>query len=122
MEVHDAVWATPLSRRRCCCGGKWGQVVHDGIAGAKQPAKRRARWIIKQIATNLLVSALMMAAWTDARADEGGASFWLPGQYASLAAVPPSLGWSLSTDAYFYSGKASVSEIFSTGGDDFCQA
>jgi hypothetical protein len=57
----------------------------------------------------------MMAAWTDARADEGGASFWLPGQYASLAAVPPSPGWSLSTDAYFYSGKASVSEIFSTG-------
>jgi hypothetical protein len=63
----------------------------------------------------LLVSALILAVWADARADEGGASFWLPGQYASLAAVPPSPGWSLSTDAYFYSGKASVSEIFSTG-------
>lgn len=63
----------------------------------------------------LLVSALIVGAWADARADEGGASFWLPGQYASLAAVPPSPGWSLSTDAYFYSGKASVSEIFSTG-------
>jgi len=56
-----------------------------------------------------------MAVWGDAHADEGGASFWLPGQYASLAAVPPTPGWSLSTDAYFYSGKASVSEIFSTG-------
>jgi hypothetical protein len=63
----------------------------------------------------LLVSALMTAAGADARADEDGTSFWLPGQYASLAAVPPGLGWSLSTDAYFYNGKASVSEIFSIG-------
>ena len=67
---------------------------------------------IKLIATMLLVLALVMAVLADAHADEGGASFWLPGQYASLAAVPPSPGWSLSTDAYFYSGKASVSEIF----------
>lgn len=57
----------------------------------------------------------MMTAWTEALADEGGASFWLPGQYASLAAVPPSPGWSLSTDAYFYSGGVSASEIFSHG-------
>ena len=52
----------------------------------------------------LLFSALILAAWAHAFADEGGASFWLPGQYASLAAVPPTPAWSLSTDAYFYSG------------------
>lgn len=63
----------------------------------------------------LLVSALMMGAWAGARADEGGASFWLPGQYASLAAVPPSPGWSLSTDGYYYSGGSSASEAFSHG-------
>ena len=28
-------------------------------------------------------------------ADEGGASFWLPGQYGSLAAVPAEPGWLL---------------------------
>ena len=29
------------------------------------------------------------------RADEGGVSFWLPGQYASLAATPQVPGWAL---------------------------
>jgi hypothetical protein len=33
-------------------------------------------------------------------ADEGGVSFWLPGTFGSLAAVPPEPGWSLGT--YFY--------------------
>jgi len=45
-----------------------------------------------QIATALFVSASIMAEWADSRADEGDPSFWLLGQYASLAAVPPSLG------------------------------
>ena len=31
------------------------------------------------------------------RADEGGVSFWLPGQFGSLAAVPTEPGWSLGT-------------------------
>jgi hypothetical protein len=30
-----------------------------------------------------------------ARADEGGISFWEPGQYGSFAAIAPSAGWSL---------------------------
>src|SRR5689334_11799756 len=29
------------------------------------------------------------------RADEGGVSFWLPGQYASLAAAPQVPGWAM---------------------------
>jgi hypothetical protein len=33
-------------------------------------------------------------------ADEGGVSFWLPGQFGSLAAVPQQPGWSLATVAY----------------------
>jgi len=33
-------------------------------------------------------------------ADEGGVSFWLPGLYGSLAAVPQQSGWSLWTSYY----------------------
>jgi hypothetical protein len=33
-------------------------------------------------------------------ADEGGVSFWLPGIYGSLAAVPQQPGWSLGTVYY----------------------
>jgi hypothetical protein len=36
------------------------------------------------------------------RADEGGVSFWLPGQYASLAATPLVPGWALGT-VYYHS-------------------
>jgi hypothetical protein len=32
-----------------------------------------------------------------ALADEGGVSFWLPGLFGSLAAVPQQPGWSLAT-------------------------
>ena len=35
-----------------------------------------------------------------ALADSGGVSFWLPGQFGSLAAVPPTPGWSLETIYY----------------------
>ena len=71
--------------------------------------------IIKQIATTLLLTAQMMAASTGAWADEGGTSFWLPGQYASFAAVPPTPGWSLATEIYYYSGEASASKTFAQG-------
>jgi hypothetical protein len=48
-------------------------------------------------------------------ADEGGASFWLSGQYASMAAVPPSPGWSLVTMPYIYSGKGDQSKAYQLG-------
>ena len=41
------------------------------------------------------------------RADESGISFWLPGQYASLAAVPQTPGWALGTIYYHTSIAAS---------------
>jgi hypothetical protein len=40
----------------------------------------------------LLIGALISAA-TIAAADEGGVSFWLPGLFGSLAAVPQQAGW-----------------------------
>jgi hypothetical protein len=46
------------------------------------------------------VTALLALPFQAARADEGGISFWLPGQFGSLAAVPQTLGWSLGTVYY----------------------
>lgn len=42
-----------------------------------------------------------------ALADEGGVSFWLPGQFGSLAAAPQVPGWQFATINYFASAKAS---------------
>ena len=50
-----------------------------------------------------------------ARADEAGVSFWVPGQYSSLAAVPPSPGVYVGPDTYLYSGSAGVSRTFPIG-------
>ena len=41
-----------------------------------------------------------------AKADEGGVSFWLPGLFGSLAAVPQQPGWSLATVYYHTSVSA----------------
>ena len=44
------------------------------------------------------------------RADEAGGSFWLPGQYASLAAVPQTPGWALSV-SYYHSNVAAAGNV-----------
>jgi len=50
-----------------------------------------------------------------ARADESGTAFWTSGQFASLAAVPPSPGWSVSFTGYGYDGNAGGSEELPIG-------
>ncbi len=50
-------------------------------------------------------------------ADEGGVSFWLPGQYASFAAVAPAPGFSLPMQSYYYSGSAGASNALTRGGE-----
>ena len=50
-------------------------------------------------------------------ADEGGVSFWLPGQYASFAAIAPSPGFSLPMQSYYYSGSAGATKALSRGDD-----
>jgi len=47
----------------------------------------------------LAVAALALAPQAS-RADEGGVSFWVPGLFGSLAAVPQQPGWSLATIDY----------------------
>ena len=49
-------------------------------------------------------------------ADESGVSFWLPGNYGSLAAVPLPPGWSFSTTNYYTSVSAAKSVDFQIGG------
>ena len=56
------------------------------------------------------VSAAILAAAlslpTGARADEGGVSFWVPGLFASLAAVPLQPGWTVDETYYHWQGQA----------------
>jgi len=61
------------------------------------------------------VAALALAS-SPARADEGGVSFWLPGQFGSLAAVPGSPGWSVGTVFFHLNADASQSKEFVLGG------
>jgi hypothetical protein len=55
------------------------------------------------------VTALLAFSAQFVYADEAGVSFWLPGQVGSLAAVPATPGWSLSTVYYLTSVAASGS-------------
>lgn len=57
----------------------------------------------KLVIVPLVAGAIEAAACltpTTAFADEGGVSFWLPGSYGSLAAVPVTPGWAFSS--FFY--------------------
>ena len=52
-------------------------------------------------------TALAIAASSpNAFADEGGVSFWLPGIYWSLAAVPMQPGWTVNETYYHWQGQA----------------
>src|SRR5258708_20932265 len=55
----------------------------------------RAAWL--SAATILGALALFPAA---SRADESGTSYWLPGRFGSLAAVPQVPGWSMAEGYY----------------------
>jgi len=48
-------------------------------------------------------------------ADEGGVSYWTPGQYGSFAALAPSAGWSLPLMFYNYGGSAGASQPLTRG-------
>ena len=62
------------------------------------------------------ISALLFLANT-ARADEGGVSFWAPGQFGSFAAVPGAPGWAFPVIYYHVSEDAGGSKNFIRGGN-----
>src|SRR5271154_1466974 len=51
-----------------------------------------------------------------AAADETGVSFWLPGIFGSLAAVPIEPGWSFSTTNWYDNVSAGKNTEFELGG------
>jgi hypothetical protein len=55
----------------------------------------------------LLAIAILVLLPQISRADESGISFWVPGQFGSLAAVPQTPGWSLGAVYYHTSVAAS---------------
>jgi len=61
---------------------------------------------LKRMAMALVVCAALALPGA-ARADEGGVSFWLPGLFGSLAAVPAQPGWSFAAINYFTSVQGS---------------
>lgn len=50
-------------------------------------------------------------------ADEGGVSFWLPGQFGSLAAAPGTPGWSFAALYYHTSVEGGGGRTFNRGGN-----
>ncbi len=53
---------------------------------------------------------LAIASTGIAQADEGGTPFWQSGQFASMAAVPDTPGWTLSVNPYYYNGSTDSSK------------
>jgi hypothetical protein len=67
----------------------------------------------------LLAACLLTVSLNDARADENGVSFWVPGFFGSLAAAPQQPGWSMAVINYYTnvsaSGNAAVSKEITIG-------
>ncbi len=57
---------------------------------------QRLRGFSRWVGIACLAAFLLFGSFTMSSADEGGVSFWLPGSYGSLAAVPSEAGFSLS--------------------------
>jgi hypothetical protein len=72
---------------------------------------------VRRVVGSLFVVGAAMAAMVPpAAADEGGASFWIPGQYGSFIAVPDEPGWTLPIVFYANKGNAGVEKRFTRGG------
>lgn len=63
----------------------------------------------------VLIPIWVASLATNARADEGGVPFWFSGQYASMSAIAPTPGWTLTLLPYYYNGGAGVSKTFPRG-------
>jgi len=65
----------------------------------------------------ILAGIALVAVIGPARADEGGVSFWAPGQFGSLAAVPGEPGWAVPVVYLHVSAGAGASKNFIIGGN-----
>jgi hypothetical protein len=62
------------------------------------------------------VPFLLLLLCQAAAADEGGVSFWLPGNFGSFHAVPSEPGWTLPLIYYHSTGDEGASKTFNRGG------
>lgn len=62
----------------------------------------------------LALSVMLPSAWV--QADEGGISFWLPGQFGALAAVPTEPGWAFPLIYYHASADLGANQALPRGG------
>jgi hypothetical protein len=63
-----------------------------------------------------LCALICVAGAPRASADEGGVSFWLPGNFGSLAAAPGAPGWTWATVYYHTSVASKAGQQFPRGG------
>lgn len=70
----------------------------------------------RRTAAVLAIACLPVLEANGALADEGGVSFWLPGQYGSFAAVAPTPGLSLPMQSYCYTGSVGGGRALDRGG------
>ncbi len=80
----------------------WAALFQSG----NEPPPALFRAVRSSLAGGALILAAVVAAPGISRADEGGVSFWLPGLFGSLAAVPQQPGWSASLIYYHTSVSA----------------
>ena len=73
------------------------------------------RDMLRRTALTIAMGTVCFAAGS-AQADEGGLSFWLPGNFGSLAAVPGTPGWSWATVYYHSTVAAGAGQQFPRGG------
>jgi hypothetical protein len=94
------------------------QAVTPLGTGSQKPSA-----LLRAIGSELTGGALALAAVFSftgiSLADEGGVSFWLPGSFGSLAAVPQQPGWSAASIYYHTTvsagGDVALSREFQTG-------
>jgi hypothetical protein len=77
------------------------------------PAQRASNYAF--FAASSLLALAMALPCSKALSDEGGAAFWLSGQYASFAAVPATPGTSVALLPYYYSGDAGAAKTLRAG-------
>jgi hypothetical protein len=90
------------------------RIVAVAVYGTRIIAKHSRLRLASYSTCLILLSA---GGWVStAQADEGGVSFWLPGQQGSFAAVPMDPGWTLPIIYYHADLEAQGSAAFQFGG------
>jgi hypothetical protein len=84
---------------------------------AAPDAQRIVIWLRLGMRAFAVLTAIAAVAPEPLQADEGGVSFWLPGLFGSLAAVPSEPGWSFAALYYHSSVNAGGDKDFPRGGN-----